>query len=111
MVTSAAVRTAGNGAVFQHAAKAAPRSPIELIAGDEAGCVVYLGVASTLSGASGAGEEARLVFDIGADTTELVLDSCSAIERIESFQRADDVLREGAGRTRVSQAVTAALEA
>ena len=78
--------TARNGAVFLAAAEAALRRPIEPIAGDEAGRLVYLGVASTLDGTPGTDGEARLVVDIGAASTELVLGRGSAIERIESFR-------------------------
>lgn len=73
-----------NVQVFLPAAEAALRRPIELIAGDEAGRLVYLGVASTL-GDSGDGGCPRLVLDIGSGSTELVQGRGAAIERIESF--------------------------
>lgn len=76
---------ARNAAVFLPAAERALRRPIELIAGDEAGRLVYLGVASTLDEVAGAGGQ-RLVVDIGAASTELVLGRGADIERIESFR-------------------------
>jgi exopolyphosphatase/guanosine-5'-triphosphate,3'-diphosphate pyrophosphatase len=81
-VATAALRMARNGAVFLPAAERALGRPIELIAGDEAGRLVYMGVASTL----GDGSEARLVVDIGGASTELVLGRGAHIERIESFK-------------------------
>ena len=85
VVATAALRMARNGAVFLPAAERALGRPIELIAGDEAGRLVYMGVASTL-GEGGADGEARLVVDIGGASTELVLGRGAAIERIESFR-------------------------
>jgi exopolyphosphatase/guanosine-5'-triphosphate,3'-diphosphate pyrophosphatase len=76
---------ARNAAVFLPAAESALGRPIELIAGDEAGRLVYLGVASTLDGA-GPGHGPRLVVDIGGASTELVLGRGPTIERIESFK-------------------------
>jgi exopolyphosphatase/guanosine-5'-triphosphate,3'-diphosphate pyrophosphatase len=84
VVATASLRVARNGAVFLPAAEAALRRPIELIAGDEAGRLVYLGVASTL--ACAAADQARLVLDIGGASTEVVLGRGMHIERIESFR-------------------------
>ena len=81
VVATASLRMARNAPVFLPAWEAALRRPIELIAGDEAGRLVYTGVASTLRD-DGA---ARLVLDIGAASTELVLGRGGAIERLETF--------------------------
>ncbi|SFB87938.1 Ppx/GppA phosphatase family protein [Massilia yuzhufengensis] len=81
VVATSALRMARNAALFLPAAEAALRRPIELINGDEAGRLVYMGVASTL----GESRDARLVLDIGSVSTELVLGRGAAIERIESF--------------------------
>ena len=48
---------------------------------DEAGRLVYMGVASTLPGDAAP----RLVLDIGSASTELVLGQGAVVERIESF--------------------------
>ncbi len=82
VVATAALRMARNAAVFLPALEAALRRPIELIAGDEAGRLVYMGVASTLPDS----QAPRLVLDIGSATTELVLGRGDAIERIETFR-------------------------
>jgi exopolyphosphatase/guanosine-5'-triphosphate,3'-diphosphate pyrophosphatase len=81
VVATAALRMARNASVFLPAAEGALRRPIELIAGDEAGRLVYMGVASTLPDS----DAPRLVLDIGSATTELVLGQGDVIERIESF--------------------------
>lgn len=82
VVATAALRMAKNAALFLPAAGKALGHPIEIIAGDEAGRLVYLGVATTL----GADDEAqRLVVDIGGASTELVLGQGGKIRRIESF--------------------------
>ena len=80
VVATSALRMARNASLFLPAAETALRRPIELIAGDEAGRLVYMGVASILGGA-----DARLVLDIGSASTELVFGRGPAIERIESF--------------------------
>jgi len=81
VVATSALRVARNAAVFLPALEAALRRPIELIAGDEAGRLVYMGVASTLP----ASDAPRLVLDIGSASTELALGRGERIERIESF--------------------------
>jgi len=82
VVATAALRMAKNAALFLPAAGKAVGRPIDIIAGDEAGRLVYLGVATTL----GADDNApRLVVDIGGASTELVLGQGAAIRRIESF--------------------------
>jgi len=82
VVATSALRMARNAALFLPAAGKALGRPIEIIAGDEAGRLVYLGVATTL----GAHDTAsRLVVDIGSGSTELVLGQGAAIRRIESF--------------------------
>lgn len=82
VVATAALRMARNAALFLPAAGRALGHPIEIIAGDEAGRLVYLGVATTL----GADDDApRLVVDIGGASTELVLGQGARIRRIESF--------------------------
>ncbi|MCC2956259.1 hypothetical protein LK542_11595 [Massilia sp. IC2-477] len=85
VVATAALRMARNAPVFLPAAEQALRRPIELVAGGETGRLVYLGVASTLDAADAPGGAARLVIDIGAASTELVLGRGSHIERVESF--------------------------
>lgn len=82
VVATSALRMARNAPVFLPAAETALRRPIELIAGDEAGRLVYMGVTSTLGGDDG---RRRLVLDIGSGSTELVLGRGPSIERIESF--------------------------
>lgn len=79
-------RSVPSAAVFLPAAEGALRRPIELIAGDEAGRLVYLGVASTLDDTAAPGHAQRLVVDIGGASTELVLGRGADIERIESFK-------------------------
>lgn len=83
VVATAALRMAKNSALFLPAAGQALGRPIELIPGDEAGRLVYLGVANTLGGADDA---PRLVVDIGSGGAELVLGQGSRIRRIESFR-------------------------
>lgn len=82
VVATSALRMARNAALFLPAAGKALGRPIEIIAGDEVGRLVYLGVATTL-GAHDDGP--RLVVDIGSGATELVLGQGAAIRRIESF--------------------------
>ena len=86
VVATAALRMARNGALFLPAAERALGRPIELIADDEAGRLVYMGVASTLDDAAAGGDAPRLVLDIGGASTELVLGRGPRIERIESFR-------------------------
>ncbi len=82
VVATSALRMARNAALFLPAAGKALGRPVELIAGDEAGRLVYLGVAASL----GAQDTAtRLVVDIGSGSTELVLGQGATIRRIESF--------------------------
>ncbi|OON63492.1 hypothetical protein B0920_09035 [Massilia sp. KIM] len=81
VVATSALRMARNAPVFLPAAEQALGRPIEIIAGDEAGRLVYLGVASTLADDAAP----RLVVDIGSGSTELVLGRGPHIERIESF--------------------------
>lgn len=85
VVATAALRMARNAPVFLPAAERALRRPIELVAGGETGRLVYLGVASTLDATHVISDQARLVIDIGAASTELVLGRGSTIERVESF--------------------------
>lgn len=82
VVATTALRMARNAALFLPAAGKALGRPIEIIAGDEAGRLVYLGVASTLDPNDAA---PRLVLDIGSASTELVLGQGATIRRIESF--------------------------
>ena len=82
VVATSALRMARNASLFLPAAGKALGRPIEIIAGDEAGRLVYLGVAATL----GAHDDApRLVVDIGSGSTELALGEGATIRRIESF--------------------------
>ncbi|MEH6434405.1 Ppx/GppA phosphatase family protein [Massilia sp. DD77] len=82
VVATSALRMARNAGVFLPAAEGALGRRIELIDGGEGGRLVYLGVASTLGEA---GQEPRLVIDIGSASTELVLGRGERIERVESF--------------------------
>lgn len=81
VVATSALRMARNAALFLPAAGRALGRPVELIAGDEVGRLVYLGVATTL----GEQDAARLVVDVGSGATELVLGQGAAIRRIETF--------------------------
>ncbi|MEW7850610.1 hypothetical protein AB2N08_18125 [Massilia aurea] len=82
VVATAALRMAKNASLFLPAAGRALGHPVEIIAGDEAGRLVYLGVANSL----GSGENTpRLVLDIGSVSTELVIGQGPTIRRIESF--------------------------
>ncbi len=83
VATAALGAVSPNGALFLAAAEAALRRRIEPIAGDEAGRLVYLGVASTLNESE---EGPRVVLDIGAASTELVLGRGVHVERIESLR-------------------------
>lgn len=83
VVATSALRMARNAALFLPAAGQALGRPIEIIAGDEAARLIYLGVNSTLDAAADAGP--RLVIDIGSGATELVAGQGSAIRRIETF--------------------------
>ena len=83
VVATTALRTARNSALFLPAAGQALGRPIELIPADEAGRLVYLGVANSLGDDDGA---PRLVVDIGSGGTELVLGQGTRIRRIESFR-------------------------
>lgn len=82
VVATTALRMARNSALFLPAAGQALGRAIELIPADEAGRLVYLGVANSL----GDDDEARLVVDIGSGGAELVLGQGSRIRRIESFR-------------------------
>lgn len=82
VVATTALRMARNASLFLPAAGKALGRPIEIIPGDEAGRLVYLGVASTFAPGD---DDRRLVVDIGSGATELVLGQGRAIRRIESF--------------------------
>jgi exopolyphosphatase/pppGpp-phosphohydrolase len=82
VVATAALRMARNASLFLSAAGRALGHPVDIIAGDEAGRLVYLGVVNTLGSADCA---PRLVLDIGGVSTELVIGEGAAIRRIESF--------------------------
>jgi exopolyphosphatase/pppGpp-phosphohydrolase len=82
VVATAALRMARNASLFLSAAGRALGHPVDIIAGDEAGRLVYLGVVNTLGAADCA---PRLVLDIGGVSTELVIGEGAAIRRIESF--------------------------
>jgi len=82
VVATAALRMARNASLFLQAAGRALGHPVDIIAGDEAGRLVYLGVVNSLGTVDCA---PRLVLDIGSVSTELVLGEGAAIRRIESF--------------------------
>ena len=63
------LRQLHDGGAFLRAASAALGHPVEVIAGREEARLVYLGVAHGLA----AGEEWRLVVDIGGGSTELII--------------------------------------
>lgn len=63
------LRQLHDGEAFLRAASAALGHPVEVIAGREEARLVYLGVAHGLA----AGEERRLVVDIGGGSTELII--------------------------------------
>lgn len=63
------MRQIADGGEFLRAAEHALGQPIEIIAGAEEARLVYLGVAHGLA----AGEDTRLVIDIGGGSTELIL--------------------------------------
>ncbi len=63
------LRQLHDGGAFLRAASAALGHPVEVIAGREEARVVYLGVAHGLA----AGDEWRLVVDIGGGSTELII--------------------------------------
>ena len=62
------LRVAKNSAAFVAAAQKALGHPVEIIAGREEARLIYLGVANALE----AGEERRLVVDIGGGSTEII---------------------------------------
>lgn len=82
VMATSALRMARNASLFLPAAGQALGRPVEIIAGDEAGRLVYLGVASTLDAHD---PDPRLVIDIGGGATELVAGQGAAIRRIETF--------------------------
>lgn len=122
VVATSALRMARNAALFLPAAGQTLGRAVEIIAGDEAGCLVYLGVASTLDATDAA---PRLVLDIGGGATELVAGQGAAIRRIETFAvgavrksltffpdgRIDDISFEAAVRSSRSRFADAALGA
>lgn len=63
------MRQIGDGGAFLRAAEKALGHPIEIISGNEEARLVYLGVAHGLA----AGDDKRLVIDIGGGSTELIL--------------------------------------
>ncbi len=63
------MRQIADDGAFLRAAELALGHPIEIISGDEEARLVYLGVAHGLA----AGDERRLVIDIGGGSTELIL--------------------------------------
>ncbi|HEB97687.1 MAG TPA: exopolyphosphatase [Sedimenticola thiotaurini] len=73
------VRDAG---AFLRAAEAALGHPIEIVAGREEARLVYLGVAHGLA----AGDERRLVVDIGGGSTELIVGEGFAPRHMESME-------------------------
>lgn len=62
------LRVAKNSEAFVSAAQGALGHPVEIIAGREEARLIYLGVANALE----AGEEKRLVVDIGGGSTEII---------------------------------------
>ena len=73
------VRDAG---AFLQAAEAALGHPIEIVAGREEARLVYLGVAHGLA----AGDERRLVVDIGGGSTELIVGEGFSPRHMESLE-------------------------
>lgn len=80
-VATAALRMACNTPAFLPAAAVALGHPVEVISGEEAGRLVYLGVA----GALGDPDERRLVLDIGGGSTEVALGRGMQVGLVQSF--------------------------
>jgi exopolyphosphatase/guanosine-5'-triphosphate,3'-diphosphate pyrophosphatase len=80
VVATNTLRIAKNAAAFLPAAEKAIGYPIEIISGEEEGRLIYMGVSSILPA-----NEKRLVIDIGGGSTELILGSGQAIDKVESF--------------------------
>lgn len=81
VVATNTLRVAKNSAQLLPALEKAIGYPIEIISGEEEGRLIYMGVASALA----AGDERRLVVDIGGGSTELILGRGHEIEQVESF--------------------------
>ncbi len=75
------LRQVRDGGAFLRQAEAALGHPIEIIAGREEARLVYLGVAHGLA----AGDEKRLVVDIGGGSTELIIGQGMAPRERESL--------------------------
>ncbi len=75
------LRQVRDGGAFLEAAQKALGHPIEIIAGREEARLVYLGVAHGLA----AGDEKRLVVDIGGGSTELIIGQGMAPRERESL--------------------------
>lgn len=81
VVATNTLRIAKNAREFLPAAEAAIGYPIEIISGEEEGRLIYMGVATTISGEN----EERLVVDIGGGSTEIILGCGPHIRHVESF--------------------------
>lgn len=75
------LRVAKNSAEFVVAAQKALGHPVEIIAGREEARLIYLGVANALE----AGDEKRLVVDIGGGSTEIITGQGSVASHRESL--------------------------
>lgn len=81
IVATNTLRIANNAQAFLPRAEKAIGHPIEIISGEEEGRLIYLGVANTVASRN----EKRLVIDIGGGSTEVILGTGQAIEKVESF--------------------------
>jgi exopolyphosphatase/guanosine-5'-triphosphate,3'-diphosphate pyrophosphatase len=81
VVATSALRVARNAPAFLPLAEQAIGRPVEVISGVEEGRLVYLGAASALA----AHDERRLVLDIGAGSTGLMLGCGRELAQVDSF--------------------------
>jgi exopolyphosphatase/guanosine-5'-triphosphate,3'-diphosphate pyrophosphatase len=81
VVATAALRMACNAPAFLPAAEAAIGHPVDVLGGEEEGRLVYLGVAGALP----AGDERRLVLDVGSGSTEIALGRGDTVELVQSY--------------------------
>lgn len=81
VVATSALRIARNAGAFLPAASQALGHPVELIAGEEEGRLVWLGVAGTLAPQGGQ----RLVLHVGSGSTALALGEGFEVRQVASF--------------------------
>lgn len=81
-VATQTVREARNRAEFEAGAEARLGFPIDVISGHEEARLIYSGVSQFLP----AGDESRLVFDIGGRSTEVILGRGREPQQVESYR-------------------------